>query len=127
MEILLITMKKFEGLDVTYECNIPVSSLHLAAVLIKHGHLPHILDFSSIPFSNGESYDGFLQRVVQEKVDLQSFKLVYLNCFTTMHFPSVRKVAQIIKQFHKKVKICVGGAHASNFPTEIIKNCQEFD
>ena len=98
MDILLIQPPKLDGLKET-RGSVPLSLLYLASAIRSHGHTPHILDLSIIDVPQDEQLrKDFLGSYCSKKIEEINTNLVGINCFTTMHFPSVIFIAQIIKE-----------------------------
>jgi len=53
--------------------------------------------------------------------------LLSINCYTSLHFPSVTHIAQSLRTKHTNIPIVIGGAHPSLFPREILANCSYID
>jgi radical SAM superfamily enzyme YgiQ (UPF0313 family) len=112
-----------------------MSLLHLAAALKQGGNppkqyppmLPAVLDLSVDPAPEGvEASAHYSARISKAIADSQPI-LVGLNCFSSMHFPLVRQLAKSIRAGHPNLPVCLGGAHPTFFPREILQNCPEFD
>ncbi|MBT5304534.1 MAG: radical SAM protein [Candidatus Scalindua sp.] len=121
MNILLIQPENVPGMYDEKRGFIPLSLLYLAAAVRDHGHSPHLLDISvlDIPKSK-KSRTTFLENTCNVKVKELGIKLVGINCFTSMHFPLVKELAEIIKMHNPEVKICIGGSHPTIFGEEIL-------
>lgn len=126
MKILLIAPAKLDGLK-EGKGTIPVPLLHLAAMLRLKGHEPHILDLSLIaPETTETPYRPHLDLVIAKLEEINP-QMVGINCFTTLHFPMVRLVAETVKKARPDILVATGGAHPSLFPNEILANSEDFD
>jgi anaerobic magnesium-protoporphyrin IX monomethyl ester cyclase len=126
MRILLISPAKLDGLK-DGKGTIPVPLLHLAAVLRQHGHEPHILDLSLIAQDDSDEPHRPHFELVLSKVDELNPDMVGINCFTTLHFTMVLKIAETVRDVRPDMPIATGGAHPSLFPKEILENSLAFD
>jgi anaerobic magnesium-protoporphyrin IX monomethyl ester cyclase len=124
--VLLIAPHKLPGLK-SSRGPLPVSLLHLAAALRQAGHKPTILDLSVINVPPKTESDAHYLSKICETVDKTKPSIIGINCFSSMHFPVVRKLAEGIHTKKPDIPICLGGAHATFFPKEILENCPEFD
>jgi magnesium-protoporphyrin IX monomethyl ester (oxidative) cyclase len=81
--------------------------------------------------ANVKFFDMGLPENSQEKLDgiLEDFQpsAVGINCLFSAVFPSVRILAQRIKNVSPKTKIATGGMHPTMFGTDIMRNCPEID
>jgi len=128
MKILLIAPIKLVGLKES-KGTIPVPLIHLASVLKREGHQVAILDFSIYlaQQSHAISQDNLFYDVLKDKVESEEPELVGINCFTTLHFPFVQKLSEMIKVLRPFIPVVVGGAHPSLFPKEILQNVKSID
>ncbi len=125
MDILLIQPPKLPGIKKSRGA-IPVSLLHLASYVRKFGHTPHISDYSVLQ----THMSGDTAKILaggSEKIAETGSGLIGINCFTTMHFPLVKDIADKIRKENPNIKICIGGCHPTHFPEEILRNCDSID
>ena len=127
MNVLLVQPPRLPGLKET-RGGVPLSLLYLASALRSQGHNPHILDLSIIETPKDEYIrKDFFGELCAEKIEEINANLVGISCFTTMHFPTVAYVAELIKDRTPSIKICLGGAHPTYFGEDILKNCNFVD
>ncbi len=126
MKVMLISPAKLAGLKET-KGTLPVSLLHLASVLLQHGHEPIIFDLSVKHCPKDQDPEDYFRKEVDEIIDREKPGLVGINCFTSLHFQSVLKIAEGIKQSNAELPIVTGGAHPSLFPKEILAGTRAFD
>lgn len=126
MKVLLIAPIKLSGLKDS-KGTIPVPLLYLAAALRQHGHEPHLLDLSVGKSGEaGHSANYYIEEVIARVAEVKP-DLVGINCFTTLHFPVVLKIAETIRAMRSDLPIATGGAHPSLFASEILENSDAFD
>lgn len=126
MKILLIAPIKLSGLKDS-KGTIPIPLLYLAATLRQHGHEPHLLDLSvGKSGKDGYSADYYIEEVLASIAEIKP-DFVGINCFTTLHFPVVLKIAEAIRAVQPDLPIATGGAHPSLFAREILENSDAFD
>lgn len=125
MKVLLIAPAKLSGLKDS-KGTVPVPLIHLAAVLQEHDHQPSILDFSI--FSHKRDIDDILlEQILTKKLNEEKPDVVGINCFTTLHFTTTRKISAIVKKYQPNLPIVIGGTHPSLFADDILKNVTSID
>ena len=90
MDVVLIQPPRLSGLKET-RSSIPLSLLYLASALRSKKHTPYIIDLSIEKLPD-------VEKVCKEKIKKIRAKLIGINCFTTMHFPTVVSIAKLIKK-----------------------------
>jgi radical SAM superfamily enzyme YgiQ (UPF0313 family) len=106
---------------------IPVSLLHLAAVLRKAGFCPHILDLSVIKTcAETDPFDN-LMLIINHKISETDPAVIGFNCFVSQHLPFILRVSGQLRKTFPGLHITLGGAHPSIFYKDILANCPEFD
>jgi len=101
--------------------------LCLAAALRQAGHTPILLDLNNRitqqqPAPQQYCIDLILKTITTEKPAFIGISFLFSGFMQT-----ASEYAQAIKTFAPNLKIITGGIHATTFPTEILKNCPEFD
>lgn len=124
--VLLISSHRLPGMKAS-RGSLPVSLLHLAAALRQAGHRPTILDLSIVSVPHDIEPNVFYLSKACEAIDAVKPSIVGISCFTTMHFPVVRKLAMGIRAKEPNMVICLGGVHPTLYPYEILENCPEID
>lgn len=125
MKVLLVAPHRLPGLKES-RGSLPVSLLHLAGALRQAGHTPIIFDLSIMSVPDGFDAEAMYLAAVQDKVREANPGLVGINCFSMMHFPVVRRIAQELHSTWPALPICTGGAHPTFYMRDILENCPEF-
>ncbi len=104
----------------------PLGLLYLAAVLEKEQHIIQIIDSplegyeQEIGLEDGRYRYGLTVEEIIERIALFSPEIIGISCsFSTMH-DTIEEISDAIKQFNSKIKICVGGAHPTAVPEEVL-------
>ncbi|MBU4375276.1 B12-binding domain-containing radical SAM protein [Patescibacteria group bacterium] len=124
--VLLIASPKLPGLKAT-RGSLPISLMYLAGSLREAGHIPTIYDPSIISVHEANESNEHHVSKICEIIDKTKPSLIGLNCFSSMHFPIIRKLVAGIRSKKPNIPICLGGAHATFFSSDILTNCPEFD
>lgn len=91
----------------------PVLSLAaLGASCLKEGHAVKIFD-ANLPVNNFQRLQKLLKSFLPDYVGIT---------FTTPLFPQMVKIAIRVREYSPKSIVVVGGAHASSFPEETLKD-----
>lgn len=90
----------------------PLGLMYLASVLRLRGHQVKILGL----FSFGERVER-----VSEVLKKEVFDIVGITGMSFQHNPML-KVAEIVKNEHKEIKVIAGGPHASALPSLLLKD-----
>jgi radical SAM superfamily enzyme YgiQ (UPF0313 family) len=100
-----------------YERMFPLGLGYLAAVLIQKGYLVSLIE----PQLDNISKSELETLVLKESPDIVGITAV------TPTFPEAVKIAKVIKNINKRIKIVIGGVHASCLPEQILNEYPEFD
>ena len=107
---------------------IPVSLLHLGAVLQEHGDTPFIYDISTKICPPDCDVEAYIFEDIENNILTEQPEFIGINCFTSIHFQSVLQLAEYLKRKFPNIPILTGGAHPSLFPKEILNgtDCIDF-
>ncbi|MDD5729655.1 MAG: radical SAM protein [Candidatus Omnitrophica bacterium] len=106
----------------------PILSLsYLAAYLKKNGFNAVILDVSAagwdkVTVVNGKNRPGLSAEEIKRFIADYGPDLVGITSPSTAHALDMHETAQIVKNVDKKIKIAVGGAHASSNPEDVLND-----
>jgi len=126
MKVMLIQPARLKTLR-NNKGTIPVSLLHLGAVLQKNGDKPFIYDLSIKKTPDDQTGESFIFRDIENTIISKEPELIGINCFTSIHFPTVLQIANHIKEIFPDIPIATGGAHPSLFPEDILRGTNTID
>ena len=126
MKVLLTSAHRLPGLKAS-RGSFPVAMLHLAAALRHAGHTPVLCDLSTLPLTDGVCEAGVYWSTLSRRIELEDVGAVAFNCFSSMHFPVVRELAQKARARYPDLPVLLGGSHPTYFAEDILRNCPEFD
>jgi anaerobic magnesium-protoporphyrin IX monomethyl ester cyclase len=126
MKVLLITPPRLQRLREIKSYMPPISLLYLASALREHNHTPAIHDLSIIDGLTTGNRDG-VPAALAQSISQFCPDLFAINCYTSLHFPSVAHLAQSLRVKYSDTPIAIGGAHPSLFPREILSNIPYID
>lgn len=107
----------------------PFSCMQLFNYLHLHNVHADILDFSILldDFTTEKKRVIHITNSISTHISTYQPLFLGFNCFTSGQFPLICNIAECLKRLFPHLPICVGGAHASLFPMEIIENYSYFD
>jgi len=100
---------------------------YLAAVLEKEGYNVKILDCypnssCMVKINRNFTKYGLSDELILKKIAEYNPDVVGVSCMYTSYFRDAHNIAKLCKQFDKAMPVIFGGAHASTFPEEVIKD-----
>ncbi|MFC1521135.1 B12-binding domain-containing radical SAM protein [Elusimicrobiota bacterium] len=100
---------------------------YIASVLQKCGHTVKILDCMvsssyNFPVSSEFKRFGISDREIKKNIEEFSPDVVGVSCMFTSYFKDAHNVAKIVKEFKKDIFVVFGGAHASTFSEQTMKD-----
>ena len=126
MKVLLIAPPRLPDLRAIKSTMPPMALLYLASALRAHNHTPAIYDLSIVPGLTTASRDGVPEELEQSIAQFEP-DLFAINCYTSLHFPAVTYIVQLLRMKYADIPVVMGGAHSSLFPVEILENCSSID
>jgi len=126
MRILLIssyTLSDVSRVDIAP----PLSLLYISAALRKGGHEPILCDLTPLVVPGGQDRDIFYHNHIMKMFADVKPDAVGQNCFLSVHFGFVRKIAKSVKALSLQTPFVIGGIHPTLFANDIISNCPEID
>jgi anaerobic magnesium-protoporphyrin IX monomethyl ester cyclase len=105
----------------------PIGILSIASYLTKNNFAVKFIDFNVIKRNNKIATDDELLKIFAVMVREIDPSLVGFSVMVAGQFNLANAAAKIAKQNVSNVKTVVGGAHVTQFPNEILKNCPDID
>jgi len=119
-----------------YHNDIPLGTLQLSSLLKERaGVQTNIIDFRreseltrdlETEHSNKDKYRDAVTRVL-EKHNVQEYRNVGINCYTSFQYLYTNSIAKAIKEEFPNVNIIVGGYHPSAVPEDFTRKDSSFD
>ena len=128
MEILLINPPENSGKDSLTLIGLPLGLLYVAAILEQRGKNVEIFD--SITYNKrlqeqdigkGLKHVGASWKRIEKEIIKKRPDIVGISNHFSSQIENTLKVAEIAKKINKKIKVIVGGPHASSFPEDFFK------
>ncbi len=126
MRILLIssyTLSDVSRVDIAP----PLSLLYISAALRKGGHEPILCDLTPLIVPHGMDRETFYHDHIMKMFSDIKPDAVGQNCFLSVHFGFVRKIAKSVKAISPDIPFIIGGIHPTLFAQDIIAHCPEID
>lgn len=105
----------------------PLGLAYLAAYLRERGFVVELIDAVAEGFQEVEALDNGVFKCGLSLKDLgiriHNFNpdVVGVSCMFTPRFNNAVEIARLVKAFNSKIKVVVGGMHASNCPEEVLE------
>jgi radical SAM superfamily enzyme YgiQ (UPF0313 family) len=115
MESILLVNPSLAGISSTSFFVMPPGILCLAAYMREHGYDVDILDIN---------VTGTVLSVITNLLK-KDYSIVGVSLMVAGQLGQAREILKVAKRFH--ITTVVGGAHASQFPVELLTNCTEID
>jgi len=106
---------------------LPINLLNLASFIIYKGFKCKIYDLGIFNYSNIiEENDkkircGISDDEIINIINKENPKIIGIGCLFTMYFWDVLSIARLIKKVNSKIKVVLGGNHATIFAKDILK------
>ena len=126
MKVLLVNPPMPRGYY-NKEFYLPLSLLYLGAVLKRNGDEPKILDFKIFTDKHVDSNAEFFDDKLMEAVNDFKPELIGFGSLFSGEFPNALNFSRLVKSKYSGIPIVFGGAHATIFAGEILKNCPSID
>jgi len=110
----------------------PLGLAYIAAVMENEGYTIKIIDSplegyeQEVKLQDGRYRYGLNIDQIMEKVKGFSPEIVGISCSFSTLFDTVCEISRAIKEYNSNIKICVGGAHPTAVPGEMVEK-KEFD
>ena len=110
-----------------YKPTPPIGLMYLSAYLKKKGLESKIYDLgifsrSEIIEENGVFRFGKSDAEILEIIESEKPDIVGITCMYSIYYHDVVKICSLIKNYDKKIKIILGGNHASSYWKAILRN-----
>ena len=123
---LLVNLSLSEGSSTPFYV-MPPGLFSLAAYLRENQVSTDFLDFNIVKKKNADSSDSKLVSIFEDHLAESKPCLVGASVMVAGQFKLARETLKSTKKFSTDTVTVVGGAHVSQFPKEILENCQEID
>ncbi len=110
----------------------PLGLAYIAAVMENEGYTVKIIDSplegyeQEIKLQDGRYRYGLNMNQIMKKVKNFSPEIIGISCSFSTLFDTVCEIGREIKEYNSNIKICVGGAHSTAVPCEMVER-NEFD
>ncbi len=128
MKVLLINPPETSVKENLTFVGLPLGLLYIAAILEKEGEKVHIFDsftynnkLEEKEIGNGIKHVGASWKRIEKEIQEKKPEIVGISNHLTSQLENTLKVAKIAKKINKKIKIIVGGPHASSNPQDFFK------